>query len=178
VRIAESAVEKEGSSAGGVRFPPTDLCATLTHQEREVPMGLLGSSFEEKVRAALDAVRALGLGVADLDARVEGKVVTLLGTAPTMEVKAKVMQEFNARVETDNTLNQVRLARPEPAGPSQPAAGPEERWHVVASGDTLSALAKRYYGRASLYMKIFEANKDQLSNPDLIKVGQKLRIPT
>jgi len=141
-------------------------------------MGLLGSSFEEKVRAALDAIRALGLGVAELDARVEGKVVTLLGTAPGMDVKTRVMQEFNARVETDNTLNQIRLAKAEPVELPGPAAVPEERWHVVVSGDTLSALAKKYYGKASLYMKIFEANKDQLSNPDLIKVGQKLRIPS
>jgi nucleoid-associated protein YgaU len=139
-------------------------------------MGLFGSSFEEKVRATLEAIRALGLGVADLDARVEGKVVTLLGTTPTMEVKARVMQEFNARVETDNTLNQIRVAKAEPVVLPGPAA--EERWHVVVSGDTLSGLAKKYYGKASLYMKIFEANKDQLSNPDLIKVGQKLRIPT
>jgi nucleoid-associated protein YgaU len=127
------------------------------------------------VRAALEAIRALGLGVADLDARVEGKVVTLQGTAPSMEVKARVMQEFNARVETDNPHNQIRLASAEPVVLPGPAA--EETWHVVVSGDTLSALAKKYYGKASLYMKIFEANKDQLSNPDLIKVGQKLRIP-
>jgi nucleoid-associated protein YgaU len=138
-------------------------------------MGLFGSSFEEKVRAALEAIRALGLGVADLNARVEGKVVTLQGTAPSMEVKARVMQEFNARVETDNTLNQIRVAKAEQVVLPGPAT--EERWHVVVSGDTLSALAKKYYGKASLYMKIFEANKDQLSNPDLIKVGQKLRIP-
>ena len=93
-----------------------------------------------------------------------------------MEVKARVMQEFNARVETDNTLNQIRVAKAEPVGLPGPAA--EERWHLVVSGDTLSALAKKSYGKASLYMKIFEANKDQLSNPDLIKVGQKLRIPS
>src|SRR5512136_244373 len=138
-------------------------------------MGLFGNSFEEKVRAALEAIRGLGLGVADLDARIEGKVVTLSGTAPTMEVKTRVMQEFNARVETDNTLNQIRVAKAEPVAPPSPAA--EERWHIVVSGDTLSGLAKKYYGKASLYMKIFEANKDQLTNPDLIKVGQKLRIP-
>jgi LysM repeat protein len=139
-------------------------------------MGLLGSSFEDKVRAALGAIRALGLGVTDLDARVQGKVVTLVGTAPSMDVKARVMQEFNARVETDNTLNQIRVAKAEPLVLPGPAA--EEKWHVVVSGDTLSGLAKKYYGKASLYMKIFEANKDQLTNPDLIKVGQKLRIPS
>jgi nucleoid-associated protein YgaU len=139
-------------------------------------MGLFGNSFEEKVRAALDAIRGLSLGVTDLDARVQGKVVTLVGTAPSMDVKARVMQEFNARVETDNTLNQIRVAKAEPVVLPGPAV--EERWHVVVSGDTLSGLARKYYGKASLYMKIFEANKDQLTNPDLIKVGQKLRIPS
>jgi LysM repeat protein len=49
--------------------------------------------------------------------------------------------------------------------------------HTVASGDTLSKLARQYYGDANLYMQIFEANKDQLKDPNLIKVGQKLRIP-
>ena len=44
-------------------------------------------------------------------------------------------------------------------------------------GDTLSGIAKRFYGNANAYMKIFEANGDQLSDPDKIKVGQTLRIP-
>ena len=73
---------------------------------------------------------------------------------------------------------------PETAQPDAAAAaggGEEqvstERIHAVVPGDTLSGIAKKYYGNAGLYMKIFEANKDQLDNPDLIKVGQKLRIP-
>jgi len=45
------------------------------------------------------------------------------------------------------------------------------------SGDTLGAISQKYYGKASDYMKIFEANRDILDNPDLIKPGQKLRIP-
>lgn len=49
--------------------------------------------------------------------------------------------------------------------------------HTVAKGDTLSAIAKTYYGDASKYPRIFEANRDQLSNPDLIKPGQVLKIP-
>ena len=47
----------------------------------------------------------------------------------------------------------------------------------MVSGDTLGGIAQTFYGKASLYMKIFEANRDILDNPDLIKVGQKLRIP-
>ncbi len=51
------------------------------------------------------------------------------------------------------------------------------QWHEVKSGETLSKIAQRYYGDASLYPKIFEANKDVLKDPNLIRVGQKLRIP-
>ena len=50
-------------------------------------------------------------------------------------------------------------------------------FHLVESGESLSKIAKHYYKDAKSYMKIFEANKDQLKNPDLIKVGQKLKIP-
>lgn len=49
--------------------------------------------------------------------------------------------------------------------------------HKVVSGDTLGKIAKQYLGEAKKYMDIFNANKDQLSNPDLIKVGQELKIP-
>lgn len=51
------------------------------------------------------------------------------------------------------------------------------QWHEVKKGETLSKIAQQYYGDPSLYTRIFDANKDILKNPDLIKVGQKLRIP-
>jgi len=47
----------------------------------------------------------------------------------------------------------------------------------VTSGDTLSKIAKRFYGDANVYKQIFDANRDQLSDPDKIKVGQQLRLP-
>lgn len=49
--------------------------------------------------------------------------------------------------------------------------------HTVESGETLSKIAKNYLGDAKRYMEIFKANGDQLTNPDQIKVGQKLKIP-
>jgi nucleoid-associated protein YgaU len=57
------------------------------------------------------------------------------------------------------------------------ANNPYTQIHVVQSGDTLSKIAQKYYGDASLYPKIFEANRDQLSDPNRISPGQKLRIP-
>ena len=49
--------------------------------------------------------------------------------------------------------------------------------YTVRSGDTLSKIAKYVYGDANKYPMIFENNKDQLANPDLIKVGQRLKLP-
>ena len=49
--------------------------------------------------------------------------------------------------------------------------------HTVASGETLSKLAKTYLGDSNRYMDIFKANADTLTNPDQIKVGQQLLIP-
>jgi nucleoid-associated protein YgaU len=60
------------------------------------------------------------------------------------------------------------------APPAEPAA---PRTVTVAKGDTLSAIAKRELGKASLWPKLFEANRDQLDNPDRIKPGQVLKIP-
>lgn len=50
--------------------------------------------------------------------------------------------------------------------------------YTVKPGDTLSKIAKEHLGNANAYMKIFEANKDQLTDPDKIKPGQVLRIPS
>ena len=49
--------------------------------------------------------------------------------------------------------------------------------YTVQSGDTLSAIAKRFLGNANDYMEIFNLNRDQLSDPDKIKPGQVLKIP-
>lgn len=49
--------------------------------------------------------------------------------------------------------------------------------YTVKAGDTLSKIAKEYLGNANEYMRIFDANKDQLSDPDKIKPGQVLKIP-
>lgn len=61
-------------------------------------------------------------------------------------------------------------------GPAAGAAAAAKSYTVKA-GDTLSAIAKAELGDANAYMKIFEANKDQLTDPNKIKPGQVLRIP-
>ena len=52
-----------------------------------------------------------------------------------------------------------------------------ERTYTVEKGDNLSTIAKQFYGKASAWPRIFEANRDQLDDPDRIKPGQVLKIP-
>jgi nucleoid-associated protein YgaU len=60
---------------------------------------------------------------------------------------------------------------------AQERSGSLERTYTVVSGDTLSRIAQRVYGRASRWPKIFEANRDQLDDPDRIRPGQVLKLP-
>ena len=58
---------------------------------------------------------------------------------------------------------------------TQPAD--ESKYYTVVKGDTLSKIAKEFYGNANAYQQIFEANRPMLSDPDKIYPGQNLRIP-
>jgi len=58
-----------------------------------------------------------------------------------------------------------------------PSLAPTEQIYTVAAGDSLSKIAKHFYGNANEFMRIFEANRDKLTDPDKIKVGQQLVIP-
>lgn len=143
-------------------------------------MGIFGKSFNQKVQEAVAELGKSDRGVRDLRATVAGKVVTLDGQADSLEAKGRVMTEFNRMVASENTVNRIRVEPPASAPAVPPAAPPkteEETIYVVQQGDTLGALAQRFYGKAGLYPKIFEANRDILNDPNLIKIGQKLRIP-
>ena len=70
--------------------------------------------------------------------------------------------------------------QPEPppaANAPEDADNEYTQWHEVKAGDTLWKIAKVHYGDGSLYQDIFKANQDVLTDPDKIKVGQRLRIP-
>jgi nucleoid-associated protein YgaU len=58
-----------------------------------------------------------------------------------------------------------------------PSIAPKQQVYTVAAGDSLSKIAKQFYGNANEYMKIFEANRDKLNDPNTIKIGQQLVIP-
>ena len=96
----------------------------------------------------------------------EGKV-TVKGTAPTQAAKEKITLCCGNVASVTSVENLMEVTNPEP----------EAQYHDVVRGDTLSAIAKKFYGDANKYPVIFEANKPMLSHPDKIYPGQKLRIP-
>jgi len=139
-------------------------------------MGLFGKSFDEKVQDAINEIGATTPGVSGLHAEVRHKVITLKGEAESREAANLAMQKIDQAVKADNIVNAIEVAKaPEPEPVVEEVSA--ERFYEVVSGDSLGAISQKYYGKASDYMKIFEANRDILDNPDLIKVGQKLKIP-
>jgi nucleoid-associated protein YgaU len=68
-------------------------------------------------------------------------------------------------------------AAPAPASTGTSGSASQAKTYTVQPGDTLSKIAKEHLGNANAYMKIFDLNKDQLSDPDKIRPGQVLRLP-
>ena len=68
-------------------------------------------------------------------------------------------------------------AAPAPAAPEPVATSGSGKTYVVVNGDSLSKIAKREYGDASKWRRIYEANKDLIKDPDLIYPGQELKVP-
>ena len=123
-----------------------------------------------KAAAAIHGyITALQIAPADLAIEFDGanSVVTVSGTAPDQATREKIL------LAAGNVAGVVKVDDRMTVTVSEP----EAQFHTVARGDTLSAIAKKYYGNANQYPAIFEANKPMLSHPDKIYPGQVLRIP-
>jgi LysM repeat protein len=93
----------------------------------------------------------------------------------------KTVPDWQKEVVADITVRPSTMKDPTPSrsapAPNQTTATAATTTYTVQSGDTLSAIAKKVLGNANDYMEIFNANRDQLTDPDKIKPGQVLKIP-
>jgi len=103
----------------------------------------------------------------------EGGKLHFKGTVATDAEKNEI---WNA-IKTIPTWQNDVVADIKVTGGPAAAAPTAAKTYTVQGGDTLSKIAKEHLGNANAYMKIFELNKDQLSDPDKIKPGQVLRLP-
>jgi LysM repeat protein len=88
----------------------------------------------------------------------------------------KTIPDWQKEVVADIKVRPSTMKDPTPTRTAAPAAA-TTKTYTVQSGDTLSAIAKKFLGNANDYMEIFNANRDQLTDPDKIKPGQVLKIP-
>ena len=107
-------------------------------------------------------------GVEGLDVQYEDGVVRLGGKAESAEAMEKaVLMAGNVQGVSEVNVDAMEAPAPEP----------EVEYYTIVSGDTLSKIAKAHYGDAMDYPKLFEANREVITDPDLIYPGQKIRIP-
>jgi nucleoid-associated protein YgaU len=122
-------------------------------------------SLSDKYRDVLDLAGKLpveGLGVTEKD----GKLY-ISGTAPYQLEKDAVWDAIKTHAGWESELAaDLHVKNAEVYG-----------YWLVKSGDSLSKISKRAYDDGGKYMKIFEANKDILKDPNTIQPGQKLKIP-
>jgi len=133
-----------------------DIGKKLFNREEEAP---------EKISAYIEEDNP---GVSDLKVDVKDGVVTLAGEAESAEALEKTMlMAGNVKGVTEVRSDAVVA----------PAATEKVEYYEIVAGDTLSAIAQKYYGKASAYPRIFDANREVIKDPDKIYVGQKIRIP-
>jgi nucleoid-associated protein YgaU len=107
-------------------------------------------------------------GISGLNVDYEEGVVSLSGQAATAEAMEKAL------LLAGNVKGVAEVKADQLAAPPQTA---KVEFYVIQYGDTLSAIAKRFYGDANAYPRLFEANREVIRDPDLIFPGQKIRIP-
>jgi nucleoid-associated protein YgaU len=108
----------------------------------------------------------------------EGGKILIRGEAPSEDAKNKVwdaMKAANGGLSPQDATIDISVVK----GQGGPVGGTQApgRTYTVQAGDTLSKISKQFYGDGNAYMKIFNANKDQLKDPDKIQPGQQLNIP-
>lgn len=122
-------------------------------------------SLQDSYKDVLDVARTVG---AQVESREENGKLIIKGKVGYAFDRDRIWDQIKAK--HSNWQNEVMVmldvTHSDPYGV-----------YTVKSGDTLSKLAKDIYGDMKLYPKIFELNKDQLKNPDTIKVGQVLKLP-
>ena len=137
--------------------------------------------LKTKYAKVLDLIKQKGVSLSHL--HLQNDKLVIQGAAPSEPIKNDVWNAIKAIDPGYSDLSadiSVDSSLPQPAAAAAAAAGGGSaggQTYTVAAGDSLSKIAKQFYGNANDYMKIFEANKNQLTDPNTIKTGQKLVIP-
>ena len=137
------------------------------------------ASLRSKYDPVIRLMHSRGAQVRTIE--MQGAKLLLKAEAPSSDVKNAIWDEIKkvdpsyADLAADISVNPAAAAGQ--GGPAGSVSAPTGSY-TVQKGDTLSKISKQFYGDANKYKKIFDANKDQLKDPDKIQPGQVLRIPS
>jgi hypothetical protein len=143
------------------------------------------NQLKQKYQSVLDLIQQSGVRLAHL--HVQDNKLFMEGEAPSDEIKNRVWDQIKSVDSTYSDLTCDLRVNPSlasqgpsahPSGSSAGSAANGAKSYTVKPGDSLSKISKQFYGDANQYMKIFEANRDQLTDPNMIQPGQQLKIPS
>ena len=141
----------------------------------------MANRFEQlklKYQSVLNFIQSQGLQLQNLN--MEGDKLLIRASAPSADLKNRVWDQIKL---VDPSFSDLIADIQAPAAAAAAAAAggaastPAARTYTVQPGDNLSKISKQFYGDANKYMKIFEANKDKLTDPDNVRAGIELVIP-
>jgi len=155
----------KGSGSDDLKKKETEAAKNAVDQANQAAIQAIMHS--QKVLSLENIVQNLNIPINGLAIQLEGDTVTVNGSVATQADKEKIvlaLGNVNGIAAVDDQLTAEN-------------AEPESSFYEVKSGDSLSKIAKAYYGDPMKYTVIFEANKPMLKDPDKIYPGQQLRIP-
>jgi len=139
----------------------------------------MADRFEQlklKYQSVLNFIQSNGVQLQNVN--MEGDKLFIRASAPSADLKNRVWDQIKL---VDPNFSDLTADIQAPAAAAAAAVGgvpsTAARTYTVQPGDSLSKISKQFYGDANKYMKIFEANKDKLSDPDKVRAGQELVIP-
>jgi nucleoid-associated protein YgaU len=137
--------------------------------------------LKNKYQAVLNAIQQFNGSLKNLN--MEGDKLFIRAEIGSDQLKNQVwdtIKQIDPRypdLHADIIINPALAPKTAAASAGSAPQQAQVRHYTVQPGDTLSAIAQKFYGKASEYNKIFEANRDRLSDPDHVRAGADLIIP-
>lgn len=127
-------------------------------------------------------------GVKDLEVAFDDGIVTLCAECESAtSLQKMILMAGNVKGVEDVRVDKISITPPAAAEATETPVATEEvaqvleeanvEYYIIQSGDSLSKIAKQFYGNAMEYPRLFEENREVIEDPDLIYPGQKIRIP-
>jgi len=120
-----------------------------------------------RINSLRDVILSHNFKITDLDITLDDDVVTVYGQTESQETREKVILALGNVTGVATVDDRISVVLPQS----------KTQFYEVKAGDSLSKIAKHFYGNAMKYNVIFEANTPMLKHPDKIYPGQVLRIP-